>query len=400
MNRSEQFVHDLATRAFLSLWTYPNPIGKNSAKELCDVLVVCQPDIVIFSVKEIELRTDGDPKTAADRWKRRAVDGSIKQIYGAERRLNLTDRVTASDGGRGVDLGPLPQRTIHRVAVAIGADGSIPLESSDHGKGFVHVFDEHTLFLLLNELDTISDFVEYLAAREALLSAQPRLLGSEADLLASFFSGVHSFGGLLQGGYDLRVIVGSWDGFTKLPQYHLRKSADEISYVWDRLIDKVHEDFTNGQMEFGGELDSVDRITRIMAREPRLLRRALGAAFHDFMEDATRKSRAVFGDSGAGYVFLKQKHAEPREDRIRELQARCYATRGFMDEHGIDGTTVVGIATEFPEKGSGFSLDLMLIDVPEWNDEQREVVAEMRKRLDIFANPLLRHQSGDEFPNG
>ncbi len=399
VNRSEQFVHDLATKAFLSLWTYPNPTGKDGSKELCDVLVVCRPDIVIFSVKEIELQIGGDAETAVNRWKRRAVDDSIRQIYGAERRVKTTDRVAASDGTRGVDLGPLDLRRIHRVAVAIGARGSVPLESSDHGKGFVHVFDERTLFLLLNELDTITDFVEYLAARESLLSAKPRLLGTEADLLASFFAGQHSFAKLLEEDFHLRVIVGSWDNLVNLPQFEAKKKADQSSYVWDWLISKVHEDFISNEMEFGGDLDSVDQVTRIMAREPRLQRRVLGQGFHSFMEDATKKSRLAFGDSAVGYVFFKQKHAEPREKRVGELHARCLVARDFMDQRGIRGDTVVGIATEFPEEGSGFSLDVMLFNAPEWGHEQRAFAAETRNKLDILAKPVIQHYSGDEFPS-
>ena len=398
MNKSEGFVNALASAAFLSLWTYPSPIGKDSSKELCDVLVVCQPDIVVFSVKEIELRADGDLETSVERWIRRAVKESIRQIYGAERRLKTIEHVTAAGGNRGVDLGAHDRRRMHGVAVAIGARGSVPLESADYGKGFIHVFDEDTLFLLMSELDTITDFVEYLAARESLLRLRPRLLGTEADLLASFFAGQHSFAKLLEGDYDLRVIVGSWASLVDLPQYKARKDADRISYVWDSLIKKVHDDFVNGRMEFGGDLDSVDRITRMMAREARLERRALGGAFHEFMENATRRSRAAFGSSGVGYVFLKQKHAEPREHRTRELEARCYAARDYMDQEGIAGTTVVGIATEFPEKGSGFSLDLMLLDVPEWGDEQRAFIAQVRERLDIFRNPVVRRFSGEEFP--
>ena len=278
MTRSEQFVHGLAESAFLSLWTYPNPIVK-AGKELCDVLVVCRPDIAIMSVKEVELRMDGDRATQIERWKRRAVDESVEQIYGAQRRLSQIDSVMTADGERGVDLGPPDQRRIHRVAVAIGAGGSVPLESKDVGKGFVHVFDEDTLHLLLTELDTITDFVEYLNARQTLLTEGYRgvLIGSEADLLAAFLLGDHSFRRLIEGAYDVRIVAGTWDDFTQSQAYKGKKEADKVSYAWDRLIRQVHDDYASGNMEFGEDLASIDAITRIMARESRLYRRALGA---------------------------------------------------------------------------------------------------------------------------
>jgi len=44
MNKSEEFVSKLCEKTFLSLWCYRNPQGKDKGKELCDILVVCDPD--------------------------------------------------------------------------------------------------------------------------------------------------------------------------------------------------------------------------------------------------------------------------------------------------------------------------------------------------------------------
>ncbi|MHB8461016.1 MAG: hypothetical protein ACYDA1_00065 [Vulcanimicrobiaceae bacterium] len=342
---------------------------------------------------------DGDFKTQVERWKRRAIEESAAQIYGAERRLSLTDQVLTADGNEGVDLGAASDRKLQRIAVAIGASGSIPLESKDYGSGFVHVFDEQTLLILLRELDIITDFVEYLRARDQLLTGEREgtVLGSEEDLLATYFYGVHSFDGLLDGKYGLMVIGGSWEDFVQTPEYRARKLADKVSYVWDRLITQVHTDFAAGAMEFGGDLRSIDGITRIMARETRLDRRALGKAFTDFMDDPKTESRLALGTSGVGYVFLKQKHAEPRKYRIAELHARCYVTRDWMENEGRPGL-VVGIATELPEMGSGFSLDLILFDVPEWTADMRASAAKAREDLGFFKKPQYKHWSGDEFP--
>ena len=50
LNSTEQFVYRTCRKSFLSLWSYANPRGK-PGKELCDILIVCEPDLVIFSVK-------------------------------------------------------------------------------------------------------------------------------------------------------------------------------------------------------------------------------------------------------------------------------------------------------------------------------------------------------------
>jgi len=86
MNRAEEFVLSVCERSVLSLWCYGNPKGKGGS-ELCDILVVCDPDIIIVSVKEITLKTDGDLAVEAAKWQRKAVDASVKQVYGAQRWL-------------------------------------------------------------------------------------------------------------------------------------------------------------------------------------------------------------------------------------------------------------------------------------------------------------------------
>ena len=83
-NPAEEFVAQHCTGTFLSLWGMANPIGKNSSKELCDYLIVCGPDVLIVSVKDITLAAN-PTKEETERWQRKAIEESIKQIAGAER---------------------------------------------------------------------------------------------------------------------------------------------------------------------------------------------------------------------------------------------------------------------------------------------------------------------------
>jgi hypothetical protein len=88
---SEQYLAAIADRTFLNLWSYPNLYvdrkekGKGDGKELCDLLVICGDDIIIFSDKSVAWPGAGDFQTQWSRWYRRAIEKSVAQINGAER---------------------------------------------------------------------------------------------------------------------------------------------------------------------------------------------------------------------------------------------------------------------------------------------------------------------------
>ena len=115
LTESEKFVAGISERAFLTLWTHPNPVGKKG-KELCDCLIVCGNHIVIISVKDIAYKDTGDA-TGWNRWIKTAIDKSASQIWGAERWLKSAQCFTRHDG-RIVELPPLDNRVIHRLSVS------------------------------------------------------------------------------------------------------------------------------------------------------------------------------------------------------------------------------------------------------------------------------------------
>jgi hypothetical protein len=57
LTESERYLANLCEKSFLSLWSYPNVFrdqgrneGKGDGKELCDLLVVFDRDVIIFHV--------------------------------------------------------------------------------------------------------------------------------------------------------------------------------------------------------------------------------------------------------------------------------------------------------------------------------------------------------------
>lgn len=395
-NRSEEAVAALCQRSFLTLWSQSNPLGR-AGKELCDVLVVCGADVVLFSVKEVALKDTGNADLDWGRWRRKAIDDSVKQLYGADRVLSSLDRVTRAGGSPGVALPPQTDRRVHRIAVALGGHGSVPYTHGDFGKGFVHVWDEETLPLILGELDTITDFLDYLRAKEALLDNGVTLLmeGQEEDLLAFY---IHQ-GRRFPTDTDMMVIGDDlWTSVTKKPEWIARKEADRESYVWDRLIETLQELNDAGTQAPTDALDSIEGVLRIMARETRFCRRLLAAGFNEFMRDAAAekvKARIMPSLSDVRYMFLACSRDTDREDRRRELALRCFVARGLMER----GDTVIGLATERYAKGEGFSLDAMRLTKPTWGPRDQEALEGIQRDLGYFKSPRLTRASADEFPS-
>jgi hypothetical protein len=394
MNNAEALVYRMCRQSFLSVWSYMNPRRKPHGKELCDVLVVREPDVIIFSVKQIRMTNSGKPEIDADRWRRKAVDDSCKQIYGAERILEKSVTVVKNDSSLGVSLPSASDRRIHRVAVALGGKRRVNLPFGDFGKGFIHVMNEVSFSVLLAELDTISDFVEYLRAKEDWCQSKVRvkLDGPEENLLAAYLHAGRRF----PDNYDMVVVGdGLWQEFIAKPEYRLKQTANESSYVWDRLIEKFASDFLNGQLEIESNPSGTERALRQMARESRFARRILGKDFKEFLDNShTILARKMSSLSGVVYVFLARPHGTPRDLRVAELSNRCFVARGLQPE----STHVVGLATEQYEKGKGFSLDLCNLFKPTWTSEDQRIMEEMQAELGYFKSPKVTKTSEDEYP--
>ena len=77
---AERYLKRLCERSFSSLWSYAgvfrdqylSPTAREG-KELCDLLVVFENHIIIFSDKDCAYRTDGDVELNWRRWFKRAM---------------------------------------------------------------------------------------------------------------------------------------------------------------------------------------------------------------------------------------------------------------------------------------------------------------------------------------
>lgn len=385
---SEKFIASLCQRAFLKLWTHPNPKGKKD-KELCDCLVVCGPHIVIISVKENEYKDTGD-KTGWERWQKAAIEKSVSQIWGAERWLETVNEIVRHDG-RKVTLPNRDERQYHRVSVSLGGKGHVPLKWGDFGNGFVHVCDEYSVGVVFGALDTITDFIEYLTATESLIKSGVQLSfagGGIEDLLALYLSRGHSFDIRPDSPHFDRLILldDMWKGFSESEEYAAIKKDLDNSYIWDRLIEFYVTDLlTDGMFDMHSKEVTKNELALVtMALQPRSARAVLAESFIEFLGNPELKvaSRAVKGYADTAFVFFIGKSSD-REYRMKELSLRCLVIRGRIP--GV--ITVVGIATDRPGTSEiGYSSDIVYLHLPDWTTEDEDRVIGIQSDLGYFKN--------------
>ena len=386
---SEKFVAALCERSFLRLWTHPNPKGKKN-KELCDCLIVCGPHIVIISVKECAYKDTGD-KTGWERWEKAAIEKSASQIWGAERWLQTVDQVVRYDGRR-ITLPAKAERKYHRISVSLGGRGSVPIKWGDLGNGFIHVCDEYSVGVVFSALDTITDFVEFLSASEALIRSGVQLLfdgGGVEDLVALYLSNRRSFDFSADSDDQPDVVIlhdDLWKGFYESEDYKTIQEEFKSSYIWDRLIEYYASDLlTDGMFDMHSKKVTDNELALVtMALQPRGHRAVLSEAFMEFLQNPGLKvaSRATRGYANTAFVFLIGKSSD-RDHRTHELALRCLVIRGRLP--GV--TTVVGIATDRPGTSEiGYSSDIVYIHIPEWTAENETHVAGVQADLGYFQN--------------
>lgn len=347
----------------------------------------------MFSVKDIGLKDTGDLGVGWRRWQRRAIEASADQLYGAARWIGRSPGVVTAAGEPGLSFPDPSHRRVHLIAVALGGRREGPFSQGDFGKGFVHVFDERSLDIVLEELDTVTDFVRYLVDKEAF-ATQPGIIASDEDLLAVYLSGNRAF----PTGCDHFVIDDTcWDGFSRQPEFLAKKEANRQSYLWDYLIELLTHEHKEGYLQPGLPLSEIEQIVRVMAKENRFNRRVLSARLEEFLAQARQgrtRARMVSSTSGVTYVFLRCLRSEPQESRLAELDMRTFVARGSLNE----GDTVIGIAVVESNTESGFSLEVLQRHQSVWTTEDAALAAEVQRHTGFFSNPLVTKVHDDEYP--
>jgi hypothetical protein len=423
---SEKYLAQLAEHTFLDLWSYPNLYrdvvvnGRRTGKELCDLLVVCGDNVIIFSDKYIEWPNKDDVNVSWIRWYKKAVEKSIKQIRGAERWIKEnSDRIFLDQEC----TQPLPialpssdKIRMHSVAVALGAseacskffngdpgsfmivpaiknDAHIKTSSEkflpfcigdvDTTDSFIHVMNEVSLDVVMREMDTITDFAIYLDQKaDFIRSGFLSNAAGEEELLTYYLNRINQ-----NGEHDflhpesrpwtetdgrLVIDVGMYKEMLSEEYYAKKKEADLSSYLWDELIKTFTTHIINGTsiVPDGGTFIFKDNEIALkhMAHEPRLMRRMHGDAIEGLLKASNQQSRtmrAVLPDVNAnsdrvGYVFMTLKRPETLKNNYEQYRSvridMLYAYCLGMLMNNRHVSKLIGIAFE-PLPEDGDSLE-------------------------------------------
>jgi hypothetical protein len=378
---AEEIVQTLATKTFLTDWCYPNP-RRPDGKELCDLLVVFDDTAIIWQIKDLKVDDAGVYKKAE-------VEKNLKQLSGARRHMfDLKVPIELENPRRGKELfKPEAIKTIHLISVLMG-DGEGLFSFVEVLKGqLIHVLTRDFAGLVLSELDTVSDFCEYLRKKEAIdRSKRIFVLGGEENLLAKYLEHSRSFSWM--DSYDNIMIDDTvWSAFSGNSQFLAKKSEDEISYGWDSIIDRAHD----------GSSAGYERAARELARPNRFARRILSKAFMEAYQEYCDCPLPIFrrmvpvDDTTYCFLFMEDGHELPRKRRTSMLQCMCFVARGLPPFN----KRVIGIATEKENRSYDYCVRIQ----PNWRPEDEANKLEIQKKLGIFVSPRVARVGEDEYPN-
>ena len=377
---AENIVHDLAQKTFLIDWCYLNPL-RPDGKELCDLLVVFDDIVIIFQIKDLKLDSNG-------RYKKPEVEKNLKQLSGAKRALfDLKTPIELSNTRRREKFNPHEINRIYLISVLMGEGEEDFSFIEEFKNSTIHVFTRDFTQIIMNELDTINDFQRYLEQKEKLIQNDKRILidGGEEELLVYYIRNGKSFSEFDRANL-IFIESGSWLDFINSDSYKKKKEADEISYLWDEIIDRNHE----GSNEY-------EKVARELARVDRFNRRFLSKTLIDAHVRARNSQGNIFRrclpHDNVTYCFLFMDNDTDFEIRRKSLECICWVARKEFNRN----KKVIGIATEKIMELL-HSYDFALLEIPELTEQQNNEIEIIQKGMNIFVNPDKGIITESEYP--
>jgi hypothetical protein len=370
---AESLLHALAQKTFLTDWCYLNPCLPNG-KELCDLLVVYDEVAIIWQIKSLKADDDGLLKPKELEKNLRQVVGAHRQVFGLKTPVRL---VNPRRGEETFD--PNSIKRVHLISVIRG-ECNQPMRFAEIVKDrLVHVFCGNFPQLVMNELDTVGDFCEFLRAVESIpRDARMVVAGGQEELLAHYLSNGRRLDWINREAVTM-VEEGAWSAFHLSDAYLTYNKENESSYLWDQFIDMAHE---------GAPLEPrYELVARKMARPSRFDRRLLAKAFLEAHERADRETqnnvfRRTFDFEGMTYCFLFMHKPVSHEVRKRLLGETCFVARGMHPQNA----KVIGIATEMKLR-EGHRFDFVLLQHVGWTTADQQRMEKTQQQFGIFRNP-------------
>lgn len=419
VNESERLLGHLCDTTFLKLWTFLN-IYKEDGDELCDAIAIFDNHVFLFFDRKMDTfnRTDKSLNVLWERWRRGAIDAQIKTAKYSEKYILKNIGKLFLDP-KCINPFPIkiPRETIiiHKIIIAHGAEeavkkyfgstfGSLLVnygssEDATEEKLFclklnreekIHVFDSANVELIFNELDTFFDFKNYILMKEEAIQRHGGLFYcGEEDLLANYFSNYdrktknHFIGApRKQGKFDsITFEEGLWNSYSNSEQYIQRKARYKRYRLWDRLIQYVSSHQLDGTMKGDSSFEDGKTPLYEMAKEPRFVRADFSekienaiASFPDDWEFTAGKLNTYMscGDLNKMYVFIQFKGLGS-DDKDRELRRELLLTTCKLMKIGLPRLKkIVGISTFSPKYSEDESLDVILFNCTNWDENENE----------------------------
>ena len=282
-----------------------------------------------------------------------------------------------------------------------------------------HILDSFNLNILLNELDTITDLINYLEAKENAIKKYRHIAyAGEEELLAHYYlnfdplTNSHYIGTQQESIDAIMIPEGEWQAFTSTFSYQRKKEDDKISYLWDELLQRTFQYALDGEILGDDDIFNQQSALREMAKEPRFMRRELALAMQKSIQSLPYKHGNLGRQVSSypsffhnkRYVFLQlipdktlDYENEYRPLRQEMLSIAC----GVLKNISHEARKIIGIAIDAPNYTSGNSEDFILLDCSTWRREDREYYKQANKEFCFFKskNAKWRVKTASEFPN-
>ncbi|WP_285421877.1 SEC-C domain-containing protein [Pseudomonas sp. efr-133-TYG-23] len=384
VNESERILARLATKTFFSLWSYPSLFrAVGGGKELIDLTVYFNNTLILFSDKgEVLFQEQNERKLAWSRWYRGAVQDSAKQLYAAEKFIRHSpEKIFINSKLFEKFPFDISQKNlkIHLVAVVRGIgdvakahfDSLMPGSSGtlgysygasteellqlpffvgevDRNKTFVHVLDEVGIGVLLDELNTPTDFINYLESKERAVRERNLLFSlGEEETLAYYLQEDGGFGygdipNLTPGGSQpFSIPEGEWSYYKRTVAYALRYKEKKKADVWGEIVKRFSDCIIEANVGEAAEqpLLTHAKAVEVLASENIHSRAFLTTALmekYGSVPEMVRSSRVApsLSQTGRYYIFVffpwgssYSDYDDYRRDRFECMVAYAFVAR-------------------------------------------------------------------------
>lgn len=438
-NNSEAKLIKIASQTFLDLWSYPNiysdeGINKQRiGKEVCDLLVVFENNVIIFSDKNNFFNDRVDVKVAWGRWFKSSVLDSCKQLFGAEKFIkNFPERLYVDKECK-IAFPVKLTNDMRFFLVAItgntgesarkyydsfepGSSGSLmneffldanecltkPFVIGDlyPKKTFVHVFDEENLSLIFEHVTTITDFVKYLSEKEKAIRLEGLACsGGEESTLALYLLNNEKLinDSVKKTGNKFVIHEYMWNEYICSEIAELNNAFHKGSFFWDRLIQSFSSCILEGNVGLGQENDfhSHEMALRELASEGRASRYMLSKNFIEKIKQVPsgrRSARIVESIDNKGKFFLflflprtnGQSYEEYRQERVDYIHS--YSLVAQYKYREIKKLIVIATETKYSE---GRSEDIIAFDFSEKLNREKRLLAQKLMREDKILDSFI-----------